>query len=175
MNRHRLALLIVSLIVVLVSCAREDHVRDGQDDLQQIFAHYPELKDQPYEEEVVGRVIYGDTIETRSGHKVRFIGMDTPEVHGRVEYYGNEASVFTQKHLHNKTVYMFQDVSDTDRYGRLLRYVFIKGNPIMFNETFLLEGYANTMTFPPDVMFVDKFLASERQAREEEKGLWREN
>jgi micrococcal nuclease len=67
---------------------------------------------------------------------------------------------------------MFKDISETDKYNRLLRYVFIKDHPVMFNETLLMEGYANTMTFPPDVMFAEKFTFLEREARNDHKGLW---
>jgi micrococcal nuclease len=67
---------------------------------------------------------------------------------------------------------MFKDVSETDKYGRLLRYVFIKGNAVMYNETLLKEGFANVMTYPPDVMFSKKFVKLERDARTNKAGLW---
>jgi micrococcal nuclease len=103
------------------------------------------------------------------------IGVNTPEVFGEAQYYGREASNFSKKRLENQTVYLFRDVSDTDKYGRLLRYLFIQNDPIMFNETLLIEGYANTMTIPPDVMFSKKFAKLERESRENSKGLWKEN
>ncbi|WP_281938107.1 thermonuclease family protein [Paenibacillus tyrfis] len=74
-----------------------------------------------------------------------------------------------------KTVYLFADAGDKDKYGRLLRYVFIQGDPAMFNETLIREGYANTMTIPPNVMFQDSFVKLEREARSKKKGLWADN
>lgn len=67
---------------------------------------------------------------------------------------------------------MFKDVEDKDKYGRLLRYVFIEGQTTMYNEVLVSEGYANTMTVPPNVMFSKTFVKLEREAREQKKGLW---
>lgn len=80
----------------------------------------------------VKRVIDGDTIEVtyqNTDHKLRMIGVDTPEtVHPSkpIEYFGKEASAFTKKALTGATVYLEKDISETDRYGRLLRYVWLE-------------------------------------------------
>lgn len=142
------------------------------DEIRTIYTQYPELRDRPYTVEAVGRIVDGDTLELASGAKVRLIGVNTPEVHGKTEHYGREASEFTKNRLLDRTVYLFPDVSDTDRYGRLLRYLFIAGDPVMFNETLLSEGYANVMTVPPDVAYSKKFVRLEREAREKGVGLW---
>jgi micrococcal nuclease len=141
----------------------------------QIISNYPELKDKKYEISTIKRIVDGDTYETSSGHKIRMIGVNTPEVFGETQFYGRKASDFSKKWLENQTVYLFRDVSVTDKYDRLLRYLFIQNDPVMFNETLLIEGYANTMTIPPDVMFSKKFVLLERQARENRKGLWRKS
>src|SRR5690606_24426627 len=91
-----------------------------------------------------------------------------------VEHYGKEASAFTKAQLEGKRVLMFVDAGDKDRYGRMLRYVFVEGQELMFNELLLQEGYANTMTIAPNVAFADYFVDVERAAREQERGLWRE-
>jgi len=157
-------------IFLLAGCASSDDSDDAF--IRQIAQNYPELKDRAYETAMVRRVIDGDTFETDGGAKVRLIGVNTPEVGARAEPYGEEASEFSRKRLSGQKVYMFADASDKDRYGRLLRYVFIENDPVMYNETLLAEGYANVMTVPPNVMFAEKFLALERQARENQKGLW---
>lgn len=100
--------------------------------------------------------------------------MNTPESTNKIEYYGKEASAYSKQQLEGKKVYMFQDTGDKDKYGRLLRYVFIENDSVMYNEKLLLEGYANTMTVPPNVMFSEKFVLLEREARNEHKGLWGE-
>mgnify|MGYP001954994702 CR=1 FL=1 len=171
MKRHRIIFLLI-FIFLLAGCAQADSRLTDNDFVNEIIARYPELNHKPYEIETVSRVVDGDTFETASGLKVRLIGVNTPEVYGGAEHYGREASAFSKEQLQNKTVYLFQDVSETDRYGRLLRYVFIEDQSVMFNEYLLIEGYANTMTVPPDVMFADKFADLERQSRESGKGLW---
>lgn len=142
-----------------------------------------------FEEAKVLRVVDGDTIEIDRGRgkeKVRFVLVNTPEtVHPKkgVEFYGKEASNFTKSQLTGKTVYLQKDTSDTDRYGRLLRYIWIErpssDNPSneeikskCFNAILLAGGYANVSTFPPDVKYVDLFRKIERQARDGNVGLW---
>jgi len=137
-----------------------------------IMREYPQLAGKHWSKETVKRVVDGDTYETASGKKVRLIGVNTPELRGEERELGEAAKEFARVRLEGKTVYHFRDISDTDRYGRLLRYVFIAGDPAMFNETLLREGYASVMTVPPDVTFAETFLELERQARENRRGLW---
>lgn len=141
-----------------------------------------------FEEATVVRVVDGDTIHVEINgekKKVRLILVDTPETkHPRkpVEFYGKEASAYTTHELDGKTVYLEKDVSDTDRYGRLLRYVWLdipEGKDLekdlrekCFNAKLLLQGYANLYTFPPDVKYVDYFRFFEKSAREAGLGLW---
>lgn len=159
-------------LLLVVGCSHDFAAKTNDDFLQQIYSRYPELKEKSYEIETVKRVIDGDTFETASGHKVRLIGVNTPEISGAGEYYGQEASDYSRNQLLDRTVYLFQDVSITDRYNRWLRYVFIEGEEQMFNETLVREGYANTMTIAPDVMFASQFLTLEQQSRQQNKGLW---
>lgn len=145
-----------------------------------------------FEEAKVLRVVDGDTIEIDRGkrkEKVRFVLVNTPEtVHPKkgAEFYGKEASNFTKSQLTGKTVYLQKDTSDTDRYGRLLRYIWIErpssDNPSneeikskCFNAILLAGGYANVSTFPPDVKYVDLFRKIERQARDGNVGLWNQS
>ena len=133
---------------------------------------YPELRGKEAEEAVVERVIDGDTFVTREGSRVRLIGVNAPEISGTVEPFGEEAANYAKRMLTGRTVWMFRDVSETDRYGRLLRFVFIPGDRVMFNERLVLEGYANAATYPPDVSLADRFREAERKARKAEAGLW---
>ncbi|MDW8060689.1 MAG: thermonuclease family protein, partial [Thermomicrobium sp.] len=72
--------------------------------------------------------------------------------------------------LARREVALERDVSETDRYGRLLRYVWI--GPYLFNELLVREGYAGVATYPPDVKYTWRFREAERVAREERAGLW---
>ncbi|ULT58670.1 thermonuclease family protein [Neobacillus drentensis] len=130
----------------------------------------------------VGRVVDGDTFVTSDGRKVRLIGVNTPESTTRHEQYGKEASNYTVSKLNGKQIWMQKDVSETDRYGRLLRIIWF-GVPTndqdekeirskMFNADLVLNGYAEPSTYPPDVKYSDYFVKFAREAREANKGLW---
>lgn len=129
----------------------------------------------------VKRVIDGDTIELETGQKVRYTGMNTPEIHNPktlVQCFGMEAKYKNQELVEGKTVRLEKDVSETDKYKRLLRYVYLPSskagvNDIFINDYLVKEGYAVIDTFPPDVKYVDLFLKSQREAREQNKGLWK--
>jgi len=176
-NWHKL---IAVMILMLLATACGGGAKQGAagEFVQQIYKQYPALKDRKATITEVKRVVDGDTFETKTGDKVRLIGVNTPETvkpGSPVEKYGKEASQFTKSKLTGKTVYMFADAGDKDKYGRLLRYVFIEGDPVMFNETLIRDGYANTMSIAPNVMFQDMFRKLERQARESKKGLCADN
>ena len=121
----------------------------------------------------VTRVIDGDTIELEGGQTVRYIGIDTPETvapNRPVDCFGPEASAKNKELVQGKSVELEKDVSETDRFGRLLRYVYIDGQ--MVNELLVAEGYAQSSTFPPDVKYQDKFRSAQQKAMSEGKGLW---
>lgn len=121
----------------------------------------------------VTKVIDGDTIEIEGGYRIRYIGIDTPEtVHPSqpVECFGKEASTKNKELVEGKTVRLERDITELDRYGRLLRYVWIDN--AMINEVLVKEGYATSYTYPPDVKYQERFVQAEREARENKKRLW---
>lgn len=130
----------------------------------------------------VSDVVDGDTITLSDGSKVRLIGVNTPESTNKTEEYGKEASDYTTTALKGKTVYLQKDVSETDRYGRLLRLVWLDiptsvsdENEIrekMFNAKLVLDGYAEPSTYDPDVAYSEFFKDFAREARESSTGLW---
>ncbi|MBC2576163.1 thermonuclease family protein [Peptostreptococcus canis] len=136
------------------------------------------------------KVVDGDTIKVNiNGNKktVRMIGVDTPEtVHPKkpVMYYGQEASSYTKKQLSNKVVYLQRDVSDTDKYNRLLRYIWLKKpstNPsekevimYMYNAKLIKDGYGQLVTYPPDVKYTDLFRKLQKNAYKNKTGMWKE-
>jgi micrococcal nuclease len=117
---------------------------------------------------LVVRVIDGDTVELGDGSRVRYIGMDTPEATG--DCYSQEATARNETLVLGRVVELEKDVSETDQYDRLLRYVYVDG--VMVNEVLLAEGYAQVTTYPPDVKYVDRFLAAQQQAIAAGAGLW---
>lgn len=122
---------------------------------------------------VVSEVVDGDTIRISSGETVRYIGIDTPETKDPrrpKECFGEEASRFNEQLVLGKTVQLEKDVSETDKYGRLLRYVWLDSE--MVNEKLVKEGYANAVSYPPDVKYQSVFRSAEKEARENNRGLW---
>lgn len=126
-----------------------------------------------------GRVVHvvdGDTIDVLAGGRrvrVRYIGINAPEsVDPRrpVECFGREAAAKNKELVDGKVVRLERDVSETDRYGRLLRYVYV--GDLFVNAELVRLGYAQAVTYPPDVKYQELFLALEREAREAGRGLW---
>ncbi len=118
-------------------------------------------------------VIGGQTL------RVRLIGMDTPETNGAPICYGQEATAYTQQLIDaaGDKLWLEKDVSETDRYGRLLRYVWLtpsSGSAVgkMLDEMLVSGGYAQVSTFPPDVKYADRFVEAERAAKATRRGLW---
>ena len=125
---------------------------------------------------LVTRVIDGDTIEVNINgeeKRVRYIGIDTPET-GKssrpAECYGKEATDRNRELVEGKKVRLEKDVSETDKYGRLLRYVYVEDEFI--NKKLVEDGFADTATYPPDVKYVEVFKDAKRQAKDANKGLW---
>jgi len=125
---------------------------------------------------LVVNVVDGDTIDVLIGgtqYRVRYIGIDTPEtVHPTrgEEPYGREAAAFNRELVLGKTVYLEKDVSETDQYGRLLRYVWLGDD--MVNAILVVEGYAQVSTYPPDIKYAGELVALQELARAEGRGLW---
>lgn len=130
------------------------------------------------EEAEVLKVVDGDTIQLASGKTVRLIGIDTPETvdpRRPVGCFGKQASNEAKRLLSGKKVILEKDVSETDKYKRLLRYVFLplENNQTLFvNDYLVREGFAKVLTYPPDVKYNGQFREAERQARENKRGLW---
>jgi len=137
-----------------------------------------------FEAALVSRVVDGDTVVLSDGRRVRFIGVNSPEYTTQIEPYGKEASYFTKVRLTGKTVYLEKDVSETDKYGRLLRYVWLSVpedindaeiRSKMFNAILVLEGYAQSNTYPPDVKYQQYLTKYNAEARKADKGLWKQD
>lgn len=123
----------------------------------------------------VAKVIDGDSILLANGRQVRYIGINSPEFSGRYstpQCFAKEAYKYNHDLLEGKEVELVRDNSDKDKYGRLLRYVYIKG--MFVNDLMLKNGLARIENIPPDTKYYPLFLESERQARENNLGLWKE-
>jgi micrococcal nuclease len=143
----------------------------------------PELGAAPAGQTVTGLVVDvvdGDTIKVEVNgtvYTIRYIGIDTPEtVHPTepIEWMGPEASAANTELVDGQQVVLEKDVSETDRYGRLLRYVWLEQTTgwLLVNRELVRLGFANSSTYPPDVAYQDLFLEAEREARDAGVGLW---
>ncbi len=119
---------------------------------------------------LVTRVIDGDTVVIDGGARVRYIGIDTPEDTNTKECFGDRATERNLALVEGRFVELERDVSETDRFGRLLRYVWVDG--LLVNEQLVAEGYAFASTYPPDVKHQQRFLNAQSAAREAGLGLW---
>jgi micrococcal nuclease len=118
----------------------------------------------------VVRVIDGDTIEIAGGAHVRYIGMDTPETYPKVEFYGPEAKAKNIELVEGKLVTLEKDVSETDKYGRLLRYVYVDG--VFVNGELVRLGYAEAVSYPPDTRCQWQLEQLEKEAKAAKLGIW---
>jgi micrococcal nuclease len=118
----------------------------------------------------VTHIIDGDTIEVEIAGQVyslRYIGIECPES----GQYGSELATRVNRELvEGKSVRLETDVSDTDQYGRLLRYVYV--GDLFVNAELVGRGYATAWAYPPDLRYADLFAQLEREAQDGERGLW---
>src|SRR3954452_2518095 len=130
-------------------------------------------------EATVTRVVDGDTVHVAIGgadETVRYIGIDTPESvqpNTPVQCFAHGASTANERLVDGRRVRIVYDVERRDRYGRLLAYVYRADDGAFVNEALVREGYARTLTIPPNVRFASRFATLARQAREARRGLWR--
>ncbi len=130
------------------------------------------------ERALVSKVVDGDTIDLEDGRTVRFVGIDTPETvdpRRPVGCFGKEASSETKSLLSGKQIILQKDVSDKDKYSRILRYIYLpleNGEMLFVNDYLVREGFAKVYTYPPDVKFDVQFRQAEQEAKQGKRGLW---
>jgi micrococcal nuclease len=116
----------------------------------------------------------GDSIRVRldSGRveRVRYIGVDTPEIAEPVECFADRAREFNERLVGDRDVALELDVEERDRYGRLLAYVYAGRR--LVNAELLRRGYAEALTVPPNVRMATRFRRLAREARRSGSGLW---
>jgi len=117
----------------------------------------------------VTRVIDGDTIVIDTGQHIRYIGMNTPELETN-DCFATQAAEINKTLVLGKEVRLEKDTSEVDKYGRLLRYVYI-GNE-MINDDLVKDGSARVETVPPDIKYKQEFINSEKYAKENKLGFW---
>ncbi len=181
---------VILLLLLLTSCTLESQTTtETTKNVHQESINNEEIEKQEQlakrfnlEVVTVERAVDGDTLKLTDGRRVRLIGINTPESTKRTEQYGKEASQYTMSKLNGKQVWIQKDISETDRYDRLLRIVWLaipsddmdesEVRTKMFNADLVINGYAEPSTFQPDVKYSDYFIKFAREARDQNKGLW---
>jgi len=121
----------------------------------------------------VERVIDGDTIVLSTGDRVRYIGIDTPELRAKdptIRFWARRAHAANEILLLGAQVHIVLGVDPRDRYGRLLAYVYADGEFV--NLQLIEQGLATTMTITPNVDYAADFQAAELEARRLGHGMW---
>lgn len=132
--------------------------------------------DERYTPAHVKRVVDGDTIlVTVDGqeYRVRYIGVNAPESvkpDTPPEPFGVKASDYNKHLVNDRDVCLERDVSNEDKFGRWLRYVYL--GSAFVNEQIVRDGYARAVTYKPDVKYQSILDAAERDARQADRGLW---
>lgn len=127
----------------------------------------------------VTKVVDGDTIDVSQNgaiFKIRLIGINTPETvdpRKSVECYGKQASQKMAELVLDKKVRLVADTSqsDTDKYQRQLRYVFLE-NGVNINKLMISDGYAYEYTYDTPYLYQTEFKLAEQEAKDNKRGLW---
>jgi micrococcal nuclease len=145
----------------------------------------------PSKRPFVAYVVDGDTVAVRIDktiEKVRLIGIDTPESRRNeraqlqaerssrdmktIIEFGKRSKETLKGLLPKGTELRVEyDAQKRDKYGRLLAYIYRTDN-VMINEEMLLRGYAQLLTIPPNVRYVERFKRALAKSKKEQRGLW---
>ena len=116
----------------------------------------------------------GDTIVVAGGERVRYLGINTPEVAHKDEPgepFGDEAKAFNKKLVQGRWINLELAEQQRDPYGRLLAYVFLADGTFV-NGELVRQGYAHLLRKQPKLRYWERLLALQRQALKEKKGMW---
>jgi micrococcal nuclease len=146
-----------------------------------------------YNKATVVQVVDGDTLRIEMDGQeeaIRLIGIDTPESKinkkakkdsiktnydvETIMAMGKEAARYVRTLVRKgDTVGIEFDIQKRDKYRRLLVYAYLSDGK-MLNEEIVKAGYANIMTYPPNVRYQDRFVRAYREARDTKRGLYRD-
>ena len=118
---------------------------------------FPCLPENSIQTALVTKIVDGDTVWVRidgESYKVRYIGMNTPEIG---DAGADTATDLNSSLVMGKEVQLYKDTSETDKYGRLLRYVVVDG--LFVNYELVRQGVAEPGTWKPDTA-CDEYLKS---------------
>jgi endonuclease YncB( thermonuclease family) len=134
-----------------------------------------ELQTSPYRYRVqLKRVIDGDTIELKSGEKIRLIGINSPEVANRyseAQPGGEAARAYLKKLLRSPELLLEYDEEQRDRYDRLLAHCFSEQGDYL-NAKLVEAGHATLTLTPPNLRYAERLQAAQQAAEKKRLGIW---
>ena len=101
---------------------------------------------------------------------MRYIGIDAPEFHPDLESFGIEVREANRQLVAGKKIRLEQDVSEKDKYGRLLRYVW--ADDILVEAELARQGFAQVKAYCPNIKYQDNRKQMDAEAGEARRGLW---
>ena len=117
----------------------------------------------------------GDTVVLTTGQRVRYIGLNAPEIdHAdqKAQPYGYQAISLNKDLVLSQKIRLEYDVERFDRYGRTLAYVFLEDGTFL-NARLLRAGLAFYLYHPPNLKYDQSLLKAQQTAMELKKGMWR--
>jgi len=118
----------------------------------------------------------GDTIVLADGRRIRYIGINAPEIgHADIkpEPLGPEARIFNRQMVFQKYVRLEFDKEKKDHYGRQLAYIFSLTD-VFINQEILHRGYGHYLYHYPNTRHHTILLEAQRSAMKAETGIWRD-
>jgi len=174
MKTKYLNILVLLFLILAVGCAASTATPSQTP--TPIPSPAPVPSPEPETQILVTRVIDGDTIEvdiTGTIYKIRYIGIDAPELNDKLPEVcalAQEATRYNRQLVEGKTVWLEKDISETDKYGRLLRYVYV--NNTFVNAELVKQGLAWAKVYEPDTKYQDYLEKLEAEARQAGQGIW---
>ncbi len=117
----------------------------------------------------------GDTIVLMDGRRVRYIGINAPEIDHKgkkAESCGYSAKNYNKNMVLSKKVRLEFDKEKYDQYGRLLAYVFLEDGTFV-NKVMIEQGHAYCLYRGPNKRYNKKLLGAQRDAMTAKKGIWK--
>ena len=128
----------------------------------------------PPREAKVVRVIDGDTVVLEGGARVRFLGIDAPELEREgqpAEFLAHQSKDYVAGLIQGKTVRLEYDRERYDRYGRLLAYLFLPDGALV-NLVVVRQGLARVYSQAPNLRHQEDLNAAQQEAMAAGRGLW---
>jgi endonuclease YncB( thermonuclease family) len=117
----------------------------------------------------------GDTVVLTTGQRIRYIGLNAPEIdhdNQKAHPYGYQAKSFNKDLVSSQRIRLEYDTERFDRYGRVLAYIYLEDGTFL-NARLLQAGLAFYLYRKPNLKYSKILLKSQQDAMELKKGLWR--